>query len=361
MQKIEALFDNPQKNNSIWPLLLTPLSYIYKLGIFLYHTLYSLRLAKTDSFSIPIVCVGNIRVGGTGKTPFVQKLLTDLHKKIDIGVISTGYKALGVSKKQILSCKDNRGLLIPACFCGDEPAMLQKRFPSVDFYICKDRKKALMQAITDKKKIVILDDGFQQRSIKKDIQIVMLDPDCDLKNTKFLPRGPLRDFPSRLAAANYVCLSYEPFAAVNLSLALTNLQPLTKAKILASRKMPYYIKGEWEGPLRVLRHKKIGLFCAIARASRFIQGVKNYQPSLKKTWILSDHAAFSEESLKNFSDRAKNEGAEFLLCTEKDYIKVQSIKTSLPKAYVEMQTEIIYGNTHYDHLVEQILINAKKN
>lgn len=334
---------------------------MYKLGVLVHHGLYSFKLRKIDAFAIPIVCVGNIRVGGTGKTPFVQKLLTDLHKKIDIAVISTGYKAIGATKKKVLSCKNEKGALIPAAFCGDEPAMLQKRFPSIDFYICKDRKKALLQAMLEHKQLAILDDGFQQRSIKKDIEIIMLDPACDLKKTCFLPRGPLRDLPSRLSKVDYVCLCYESLTTVDLSSALENIRQWTQAKVIASRKTPYYIKGEWEGPLRCLKHKKIGLFCAIARSSRFIEGVKKHHPFVKKIWTLSDHAAFSEQDLQHFADAAKSEGAEFLLCTEKDYVKVQSIKTSLPKAYLEMHTEIIYGNRHYDDLLNQILFKANKS
>lgn len=362
MQKIEALFENNQKKKGFsWVMLLTPLSYVYKLGVYLNHLLYVLKFCKKESFSIPIVCVGNIRVGGTGKTPFVQKLLIDLHRQINIGVITTGYKALGAKKSQILSCKDEFGGLIPASFCGDEPAMLQKRFPDVDFYICKDRKKALIQAIKENKQLAIFDDGFQQHSIKKDITILMLDPKCDLKKTYFLPRGPLRDLPSRLNEAQYVCLSYESLDSVDLPKATKNIKQFTKAKVIASRKTPYYIKGEWEGPVTTIRHRNIALFCAIARSSRFIEGVKNYHPSIKKIWTLSDHAFFSEKELQQFSDLAKKEGADFLLCTEKDFIKVHSIKTSLPKAFLEMQTEIIYGKKYYKNLLSELIAKATKS
>jgi tetraacyldisaccharide 4'-kinase len=361
VHKIEQIFEKQQINKGfLWAFLLTPFSLVYKLLIFLHHLLYKVRLCKVSSFSIPIVCVGNIRVGGTGKTPFVQKLLSDLHTKINLGVVSTGYRALGANHHKILGCKDSSGRFLPASFCGDEAAMLQRRFSQVDFYICKDRKKAVLQALSDDKDVVIFDDGFQHLGIQKDIQIVMLDPECNLEKAHFLPKGPLRDFPSRLACADYVCLSYESLHSVDLPKALKALKQFTQANILATRKVPFYVKGEWEGAVRSLKNKKIAVFCGIARAKRFYETVRKYEPLIKTVWTLQDHATFSEKALQDFSDKAQQEGAEYLLCTEKDYFKVCSIKTSLPKAYLEMQTEIIFGHRHYQKLLSQIIQLAKQ-
>jgi tetraacyldisaccharide 4'-kinase len=359
--KIEQFFESQQtKQGFSLGCLLAPFSLLYKLLIFLHQLFYRMRLRKTYSFSIPIICVGNIRVGGTGKTPFVQKLLSDLHSKINVAVVSTGYRALGANQHKILGCKDVSGQFVPASFCGDEASMLQRRFSRVDFYICKDRKKAVLQALSDAKDLVIFDDGFQHLGIQKDIEIVMLDPDCNLETAQFLPRGPLRDFPSRLACAAYVCLSYESLRFVDLPKNLKTLKKFTQAKILATRKVPFYLKGEWGGTVRMLKNKKIALFCGIARSQRFYDTVRNYEPLIKKIWTLRDHATFSEKALQEFSNTAQQEGAEFLLCTEKDYFKVCSIQTSLPKAYLEMQTEIIYGYQHYQKLLSQIIQLAKQ-
>lgn len=354
-ETIEAVIDKKAKNFKLWSYILYPLSLLYKTALWLHHLSYFLHLRKQHSFSACIVCVGNIRVGGTGKTPFVHKLLSDLGHNKRIGVISTGYKALGVSAKSVLSCKESNGALLPACFCGDEPAMLQRQFPNIDFYICKQRKRAIETAVQQGKQILILDDGFGQQAIKKNISIIMLDPECDLKKAAFLPSGPLRDFPKRLKKADYVCLSYESTSSIDLQKAKNNIQRYTCAQVLACCKVPVKVEGEWQGPITLLDKQRLGVFCAIARPHRFTQCLESLKTEIATQWILKDHSSFNIAQLQEFSDKAKQLGAKYLICTEKDYIKAQHIPTSLPKGYLKMQTELIYGQKQYEALLQSLL------
>jgi tetraacyldisaccharide 4'-kinase len=362
VQTIEKAWESAQKKEGLsWLDLLSPLSLIYQFLIKLRHIFYSWRLRKKHFFSIPIVCVGNIRVGGSGKTPFVLKLVGDLLGALNICVISTGYKSLGSCKTKVLAGKDSKGNFIPALFLGDEPAMIQKRFPQIDVFVCKNRKKSVEQAIAQHKDLVIFDDGFQCLSIVKDIHIVMLDPTCQLTKMHMLPRGPLRDDPKRLSAADYIVLNYSSKAVLDLASAAAEIQKFTQAPIIATRKQPTAIQGEIQGPVEILKNKKIALFCAIAQSSRFIEDVKCLEPFIVKTWTLSDHAVFSLEDLSSFSKSAKQQGAELLVCTEKDYVKVHSIPTCLPKAFLEVNLEVIAGQEHYKHLLRLITSKVKKH
>lgn len=361
MQRVEKAWESAQKKQGLsWLILLSPLSLIYQILIRLRQGVYSWHLRKKHIFSIPIVCIGNIRVGGSGKTPFVLKLVGDLLGRFNMCVISTGYKSLGSCKSKVLAGKDAKGNFIPALFLGDEPAMIQKRFPQMDVFVCKNRKKSVEQAIAQQKDLVIFDDGFQCLSIVKDIQVVMLDPTCQLTKMHMLPRGPLRDDPKRLSAADYVVLNYSSKAVLDLASATKEIRKFTQAPIIATRKKPTAIQGQIQGPLEMLNNKKIALFCAIAQSSRFIDDVKSLQPSIVKIWTLSDHAVFSLEDLTNFSKSAKQQGAELLVCTEKDYVKVHALPTCLPKVFLEVNLEVIGGQEHYEHLLELITSKVKK-
>src|SRR3954470_6647981 len=182
---------------SLW---LAPLSFLYGALMGLRSVLYRLGLRHTVRVSVPVIVVGNLTVGGTGKTPLVAWLAQQLAScGMRVAIVSRGYggRARGVNRVTVL-WRASEG--------GDEPLLLARRSQATVF-IGRDRVAAAKAAVADRADIVISDDGLQHLALKRDCEIVVIDGQRGFGNGCRLPRGPLRESPGRLRRVNAVVVN----------------------------------------------------------------------------------------------------------------------------------------------------------
>src|SRR5690348_14088170 len=193
--KIEAMWYSDRR-----PLWLTPFSFLYGSVMGFRSLLYRLGLRHRVGMKVPVVVVGNLTVGGTGKTPLVAWLSTHLAAVgLRVAIVSRGYggRARGVTRVTVHS---------RASEVGDEPLLLARRSQATVF-IGKDRVAAAKAAVADRADIVISDDGLQHLALKRDCEIVVIDGQRGFGNGCLLPRGPLRELPRRLRRVNAVVVN----------------------------------------------------------------------------------------------------------------------------------------------------------
>ena len=305
---------------------LYPFSLLWALFVHCKNWLYDHRFLRPKRVFRAVVSVGNIVAGGTGKTPLTL-LLAQTFSKRRVAILSRGGGAQGS--------------------LADEPALLAKRCPGAEVYLGKDRRVSAERAIFDERELLILDDGFQHRKLARDFDLVLiLTKDQSCLTQEYLPRGYLRDSPSRLKGASAIFLnpieSSEELEAWRGKLP-PNV-PLIGVRLEVSR-----IVG---GPLSKV---PVGLFCGIARPESFKKTVRDLGALLVDELILADHEGLSGQDLNSFAIHAKSLGAKALVCTEKDFVKLpDSYLLELPVIYLEMELKITAGHQNWQNLVDKI-------
>lgn len=339
-----------QRRDSVWVMrLLFAMSLPYRWGIRLRHWLYDQGWAKVHEVSVPVISVGNVVAGGTGKTPFVQMLARMLAQQPgQLAILLRGYRSKLERAGGVHAVSLGKGPLFPPDVCGDEPYLHAQRLQDLQaqVWVGKNRVEGARQAIAHHAAYLILDDGMQYRALKRDLEIVLIDARDPFARGHYLPYGRLRDCPERLSRVDLIVLNHledeEHFDEVSRTLL-----PLTRAKIIGAQMR---IKGaqQWLG-------KRVGLFCGIGSPQRFEQTLTEFGVEVVDTLFVPDHRSPSIKELQVFAQECQEQGAQMLLCTEKDWVKLpQDLSLSLPIVCVEAEMQIIAGNALLQSLLEQL-------
>ncbi len=188
-------------------LFLYPVSWIYGFVVYIRNQLYDLGIFKSTEFDIPVVSIGNITVGGTGKTPHVEYLADLLKGKYEVATLSRGYKRNTKGFKLV----ETESMAIEV---GDEPLQIKKQFPEIIVSVCENRVKGVEKLLDSKNEkvpdVVILDDAFQHRRIMAGINILLIDYNRQIKNDTLLPAGRLREGVAQMRRANVIVFTKCP-------------------------------------------------------------------------------------------------------------------------------------------------------
>ncbi|MBW6533733.1 MAG: tetraacyldisaccharide 4'-kinase [Mariniphaga sp.] len=191
--------------------LLYPFSFLYGIAVYFRNLLYDWNFLKSKEFDVPVISIGNITVGGTGKTPHVEYLAELLKDKFEVATLSRGYKRKTKGFKQV----DVTSNVFEA---GDEPLQIKKKFPEITVTVCENRVEGMekMLAATEIKSpdVVLLDDAFQHRRIIAGINILLIDYNRPIKEDSLLPAGRLRESASQMRRANIIIFTKCPPAKV---------------------------------------------------------------------------------------------------------------------------------------------------
>ncbi len=331
---IEALLEQIILKSPIGRGVLYLLSLPYAAAVKIRNLAYDLKLLPRKTSPIPVVSIGNIAAGGTGKTPFVHYLARELSQKRKIAILTRGYRSKlehAAQPKQITE-KDC------ATVCGDEPLLLKKLLPNVDVWVGKRRDISSDLALKQGAQLLLLDDGMQYRKLRRQCEIVCLDATDPLAKGYFLPRGMLRDDPKRLKQANILILN-NCRDEKHFEQACALLKTITQAPIVGTRLKIDGIQFSGE---------KVAAFCAIAKPHRFLESLKECGAEVISQRFKEDHRTFSPQELTLYAQEAKQLGAKYLLCTEKDFIKLSSsINLELPIFPLKTEIEIVYGREEW--------------
>ncbi|MEI8124789.1 MAG: tetraacyldisaccharide 4'-kinase [Parachlamydiaceae bacterium] len=307
-----------------------------------------------------VISIGNIVVGGTGKTPVTLMIAEEFYKEFFIAVLSRGYRSQAEKLPiPIVLCKGD-GPMQSASFCGDEPFLIAQNLPKSFVVVGKNRHKASDIAAKAGAHIILLDDGMQHRQLARDFEVVVMDAADPFGQGHFLPRGLLRESVKSLSRANLIILNHVADEASFMKIK-KQLANYSKASIIGT-KMEVVRFETLEGePVESIKGKKVGIFCGIANPEYFEKTVQQEGGVIVDKALTGDHKSFDARFLIDFASRCKASGAEILLCTEKDRVKILDIKVpSLPIAWVKMRLNLTHGQNEWTLFMEGIKTDLRR-
>jgi tetraacyldisaccharide 4'-kinase len=352
--------------------ILYALSFIYDRLVQLRLYLYRKRILRERGLGCLVISVGNLTVGGTGKTPIVEKFARALQVGgRRVAILSRGYKSVPRRRKWLdrLGRKeaepprvvsDGKSLLLDSLTAGDEPYMLAHNLRDVIVLVDKDRVKSGRFAI-DKWSVdtLLLDDGLQYLHLKHRLDMVLVDRQAPFGNEFLLPRGTLREAPRNLRRASYIFITKnigEPNDALIQRIRRYN----RTAEIIECAHKPLYLQNVFSGeqlPLEQLRDTFIGSICGIAAPESFEGALKKLgaHVDLAKRYI--DHHYYTEAELTNFIHRCIRRDLAMILTTEKDAVRMPRLaeaQVKVPIYFLRVEIEILSGHESWEHCVARI-------
>ncbi len=327
------------------------LSSLHRQGLRLRHHAYDRGWFTSTRVPACVISVGNIAWGGTGKTPIVQKLAKELSIHHKVAILSRGYRGGAEYFDPPLLVSSGRGPIVDAALAGDEAFLHASTLPEVAVWSSKYRVKAAYSAIAQGAEAIILDDGMQHRRLQRDVEIVTIDgSDHPIKET-LLPSGQLRDLPERLQGADVIIVHN---AQADLKDRFEEIRKFSKAPLIATRMLPKLASIE------AIQNKKIGMVCAIGKPQRFETTLRSLNAEIVERLCLRDHSPISDRKLSRFAQDAKNKGAEILVCTRKDFVKISSNDIALSLIVLDAEASIIEGQDVWDKLIKQIALKIQQ-
>jgi tetraacyldisaccharide 4'-kinase len=360
--------------------LLWILSGFYRFGVRWRLWWFESRLGSVHALGCLVISVGNLTVGGTGKTPVVELFARELtHRGRKVAILSRGYKSQPAPFPQEFLDRfrsmelrhpprvvsDGRSLLLDSEKAGDEPFMLASNLKEVQVLVDKDRVKSGLHAI---RKFgcdtLLLDDGLQFLRLKERIDIVLIDRETPFANRHLLPRGLLREPPEQLRRANIIFITKcdgSDISALREELHRYNRH----AEIVECAHKPLHLEEIFTQeikPLSYLKDLRIGTISGIARPESFEEGLRKLGVELIYSRQYADHHRFSESEVARMFERSKARGARAVITTEKDSVRFPRLgKRSLPIYFLRVEIEIIRGHDAFNRCLEQMCHYEEKD
>lgn len=352
--------------------LLYPLSLVYGMVTGIRNFLYSAGVFKSYSFDLPVICVGNITMGGTGKTPHIEYLVHLLKEKYNVAVLSRGYRRK--SKGFLIASQDSAPGEI-----GDEPRQIALKFPDIVVALDNDRVRGIRNILDQRPEtdLILLDDGFQHRRLSPGLSILLCDFSRPLSNDNILPFGSLREGRANARRADVIIITKTP----------PEITPIERRLIIDStNKFPYqslfFTSIDYMNPVPVFsgvnsvfnlewnsfQENGAILVTGIANASSLLSHVKR---TFSEVIHLNfrDHHDFTEEDINKINEAWKNSGktCKYIITTEKDAVRLRefaNIADDLKSAffYIPIGIEFINnGREEFNKLINDYVGKNKRN
>jgi tetraacyldisaccharide 4'-kinase len=359
---------------SILRAFLFALSFIYGRIVQLRLYLYRKRIFRERALGCLVISIGNLTVGGTGKTPIVEKFARALQTGgRRVAILSRGYKSVPRPTKRTWLDRfqnkhldpprvvsDGQSLLLDSTTAGDEPFMLARNLKDVVVLVDKDRVKSGRFAI-DKWKVdtLLLDDGLQYLHLKHRLDIVLVDRQAPFGNEFLLPRGTLREPPRNLRRASYVFIT-KSTGESNEALIERIRRYNRTAEIIECAHQPLYLQNVYSDeqlPLDRLRNTFIGSICGIAAPESFEQALKRLGAQVNLAARYIDHHYYSEAELQSFINRCIRRDLAMIVTTEKDAVRMPRLSETelkVPIYFLRVEIQILSGHESWEHCVARI-------
>lgn len=305
----------------MWKFLLAPAALLYKAGVTFRHRLFDWGILKSERFDIPIVCIGNITVGGTGKTPMAEMIIAYMSQMHNVALLSRGYGRRTKGYLEVRCDSHYRSV-------GDEPLQIKLKFPGTVVAVCEKRAEGIRRIRAEHPEVdlIVMDDGFQHRYVEPKVNVVMIDATRPIQHDRMLPQGTLRDLPSELHRAHYFIVTKCPE-----HMAPIDRRVLRKVLIQVAYQQVYFTRLESfmpqplyadEAPEEPLKHGcEVIALSGIGNPGPFLQSLRErYRIVAEMT--LDDHHVYrirDMRALKNLLDRHSNA---VIVTTEKDAVKM---------------------------------------
>jgi tetraacyldisaccharide 4'-kinase len=357
--------------------ILRGLSWIFTVIVQIRLWLYKHRIIRPNTLGCQVISVGNLTVGGTGKTPVVEVFARNLQQQgRKVAILSRGYKSKEIPFHQKIIQRiatgkieapprvvsDGKRLLLDSWTAGDEPYMLASNLPDVSVVVDKDRVKAGKYAIKEMGcDTLILDDGFQYLKLGHRLDIALVDRTNPFGGGHLLPRGLLREPMRNIKRAGFIFITKcgnggEP----ELKEQLRRLNP--HAEISECRHAAKYLKdvfGDMTYDLDALSGMKIAAVSGIAVPESFENALRNFGAEIVYTRRFADHHRFTQQEVINTINRSIQRGAEAILTTEKDAVRFPFVdRRDIPILFMRVEIEMLSGEEEFMDWISRICFKS---
>lgn len=344
--------------------LLFPFSIIYRLIVNVRNKCFDLKILKSESFNYPIITIGNITVGGTGKTPHTEYLINWLKQNHKPAVLSRGYKRK--TKKYI-----NVETHSTVSEVGDEPLQMKLKYPDVNVAVDRKRVNGVKKLISQNNKpdLIVLDDAFQHRHIKAGLNILLIDYNKPITKDYMLPTGRLREPAHNKSRANIIIITKCPeylkpidFRIIKKELKIFPYQDLFFT-VFKYKNLISLLDKQKQSQLSDYKDYTSIILTAIANPKPIYKKVEELGLKIEKM-AFADHHTFSIGDIKKLNDKFNKlpNNKKIIICTEKDAVKLKEIVSkssefnTLPIHYLPIEVEFLNnGEKNFKHLINKYL------
>jgi tetraacyldisaccharide 4'-kinase len=306
---------------------LSAASTAYRAALAARSACYRIGLLSTRTLPVPVISVGNVTVGGSGKTPLAEVVALALAEMgARPAVISRGY---GRRSRGVRIVSDGGGVLLGATDGGDEPVLLAERLPGVPVVVGESRYEAGAVALEScGAGALVLDDGFQHRTLAKDLDIVVISGHLPWGNGRLFPRGSLREPLSALKRAGVVVVTNPATAAATSAIAQVLRRKGSRAPVLSGAYQATSLRHGHSGHIEAactLTGRKVLAVAGLAAPGGFVATARSLGAAVAGVAAFPDHYWYTAEDLARVAARARELGAEAILTTEKDWMRIRDI------------------------------------
>jgi len=321
---------------------LLAMSWVYRCVVAMRNKAFDRGWCRCYHSAVPVVSIGNIVAGGTGKTPAVLMFAKEFLMDHNIAILSRAYRSFAE--------KQSYPVLVGQCscnICGDEPYLISKNFPQASVFAGRDRVRASKMAEKQGAQLIILDDGMQYRRLARDFEVIVIDGHDPFGKEKFLPAGFLREEKKALSRADFIIVNGS-IAPQRFEVLKETLRKYTKAPVVAAQMEVTKIWKHDGGEVKSLQGKKVGMFCGIAHPEKFQKTLEDLGADVVAQYFVADHVPIQESALKQFAYSCQQKGAQALVCTEKDKVKYNNfVNQPLPVIWIQAKLSICGDRDEY--------------
>ena len=283
------------------------------------HWLFDCKLLKREKFKTPIICVGNITVGGTGKTPTAEMIVDYMKNYYNVAVLSRGYGRRTKGYLEVKTSSSYRDV-------GDEPLQIKLKYPDTLVVVCEKRAEAIhrIEAEHPEVNLIVMDDGFQHRYVEPRINVVIVDSTRPFYEDDYLPAGTLRDKPESLDRAHYFIVTKCPIDMSPLDQRMwrKHLHKIAYQRVYFTRVIPTPPVAQFATSNTLKSGDEVIVMSGIGNPKAFVSGVKkNYK--VVSTITYPDHHVYSVADIERIVAQLKKYPNAMLLTTEKDVVKLR--------------------------------------
>ncbi len=300
--------------------MLAPLAALYKAGVTFRHFLFDHGFLKSVRFNIPIICIGNITVGGTGKTPMAEMVISYMTQHHKVALLSRGY---GRKTKGYLEVKTDSHYRS----VGDEPLQIKLKFPDVTVVVCEKRVEGIRRIREEHPEVdlIIMDDGFQHRFVEPKVNIVMIDATRPVQHDKMMPAGSLRDLPEQLYRAHYFIVTKcpDPMVALDRSILKKQLVQYAYQSIYFTRYESFVPRPIFhdEGKTKnFVSDQEVIALSGVGNPKPFLKTLRDHYKVIEEI-TLDDHHVYKMRDVHRLEALLKQNPQAVVITTEKDAVK----------------------------------------
>ncbi|MDR2677232.1 MAG: tetraacyldisaccharide 4'-kinase [Puniceicoccales bacterium] len=351
------------RRKGLFSLVLLFLSYVFRLAVACRQLMYDLGIFRSHRLGCLVICVGNLTVGGTGKTPVVECLARELVARgRRVAILSRGYGSKSekwrlLKKNRPRVVGDGQRILLKAEEAGDEALMLAQNLRGVVVISGKDRLKSAAMAMKDYGcDVLILDDGFQYLRLRGHVSILLMDKSNPFGNGHLLPRGVLREPISATRRATHILLTRaggSPNESLNRLLKKYSEAPVMESFLIAQEL--HNSTGEASVSLKTLAGKRVAIFSGIANPGSFESFIHAAGAYVVLCRRFPDHYLFAADEINKICEEATDLRGEMIITTEKDMVRLpEGVASALPIFYLRIHAKITNGCGIWEKLLSDL-------